>query len=108
MNAGGDGKETQKGFDRERDGHRDRDPRNCSCSADHRGLHEELIQDGGAWRAHRFAKADFTRPLGHGYERDVHNADPADHEGDHRDENQKNRHSERDIPRCLENRILDW
>ena len=48
----------------------------------HRGFHQELIEDILAARAHRFADADFVRALRHHRQHDVHNHHAAHHHED--------------------------
>ena len=54
-----------------------------------RRFHQELEKNLGAARAERLADADFARPLGHRDRHDRHHADAADHQGDRRDHDQR-------------------
>src|SRR5581483_3860315 len=59
------------------------------------GLDQELGEDVAALGAEGLADADLPRPLGHGHQHDVHDADAADEEGDGGHRRQEQREDQR-------------
>ena len=69
--------------------------------AQHERLEQELQQDVMALRADGLADADLARPLRHGHEHDVHDADAADEQRDADDAAHDDRHGVREFPRTV-------
>ena len=65
-------------------------------------LDEELHQDVLPAGADGLADADLARPLGHGDDHDVHDADAADHQRDAGDRAQEDRQHTGDLLSCLQ------
>ena len=72
------------------------------------GLHQKLEENLGTPRAERLAHADLARPLGHRNGHDRHHADAADHEGDRRDDDEREKRGLADSIPQLEERVLGY
>ena len=66
-----------------------RQPRTPPDRGEHDRLEQELPEDLAPPRAERLADADLARPLGHRDHHDRHDADAADHQGDRRDDDER-------------------
>ncbi len=74
-----------EGVEQRAEAEREADPQRAADQAHQHGLDQELLQDIGLAGADRHPHADLADALGDRHQHDVHHADPADDQRDHRD-----------------------
>ena len=75
----------------------DQDAEDAADRRQHRGFGQELNQNLLTPGAERLPHADLARPFGHRNHHDRHHADPADHQRNRRNDDQRQQHGAADL-----------